>query len=160
MKKKTNIWLIIIVIGIVLIIGYFIYSNMNNYVKFRTSNLYYGSESLIAYTETCGSVLTKYGENGEYSTLFGSCNSAKGIGNIQLNYLFDVPGKVTSNGIDDDSIISGTHLYKDSNGILYVCSDFILDGYHILIYENTVSKQGYDVSNVPESVVPTMEVLC
>lgn len=156
--KKMGIYLII---GIVFIIGIGLYiTQQASVVKFRTSNLYYGAESLIAYTESCRNVLTKYGENGEYGTLSGSCNSAKGIGNIQLTYLFDVPGKVTSNGVDDDSVITSTYLYKDINGILYVCSDFVSGGYHLLIYKTGISKIGYDVSDVPDSVVPTMEVRC
>lgn len=161
MKKNKNLT-IYLVIGVIVIVGIaYLYNSSSGSVDFRTSNLLYGLESEIAYSDICGAELVTYGQTGGLGRVSnGDCNTAKGFAGATLTYIKRIPGEVTENGKTQVYQVEKTSLYKDDQGMLYVCSDIKDNGYALLMYSPNIDVPLINVQTVPVSLNSETEGTC
>lgn len=160
-RIKRYIIGIAIIFGIFVLIGLYL-GSLN--VGFRTTTLLYGGNSMIAYTETCGTALDKYGAaSGLGYIQVGDCSQAKGsYGQTTTSYILDIPGRMTEHGIDDGRTKIKTSLLQDDSNpdLLYVCSDIQEGGYLYMTYFKNHQIAGLDIDTSSHPINPLMEVNC
>lgn len=127
-------------------------------VKYRTTDITYASGGAIAYSSSCGTVLTAYGFSAGSGNLGGSCvasmpsNQYCGSG---TNTLLEssIPGTWVSGG-------SGASLYQSASpNTLCVCDDNGAGSYQIKKY-TTGDSDASKVSTLQTAQDPTKELTC
>lgn len=131
------------------------------YVKFRTSDLSYVSGSSVAYSSSCGSVLTRYGYSSVMSSSGYNCDklitdAQTRCGGGTVSYLFDVPSQniFGSSAYGIAKVYNGT---ADATKICVCATETDGAGYKFSYYSSSITGT---VDSSATTIDSSKEVSC